>query len=277
MTRSLLPVVADILREIAVEKVLPRYQALASGDIEEKAPGDLVTVADHDVEIALAHRLGALMPDARFVGEERCARDPGLLAGLDQGLVWVVDPIDGTGNFAAGRPPFAIMVALLRDGVTVAAWIHDPLTGRMAQAELGGGTWIDGRRLQAAAAAPALAALHGIVSRFAMPEAMVEPVAALERAIGQATPTQRCAGHEYPVVALGERDFALYWRTLVWDHAAGALILAEAGGVVERLDGTPYRPGSTETGLLLAHNAATAEIVRSLLRGRGAAIQAIDS
>ena len=67
-------------------------------------------------------------------------------------------------------------------------------------------------------------------------------------------PTARCAGHEYPLVATGARHFALYWRTLVWDHAPGALLLTEVGGSVTHLDGAPYQPTRSRTGLLLAHN-----------------------
>lgn len=257
--------VAQLVRTVAASAILPRYRALARHEVEEKAPGDLVTVADRDAEQALEDGLMALLPDARFIGEERCAREPELIAGLGAGPVWVVDPIDGTGNFAAGRPPFAVMVALLRDGVTQASWIHDPLSGRMAVAERGRGAWFDRAPVASGQGPEQQSALRGIVSSFAMPVAMAAPVARLSAAIAETMPTARCAGHEYPRVASGEVDFALFWRTLVWDHAAGALLLAEAGGVVERLDGTPYRPGSTETGLLLARDRATADRVRALL------------
>lgn len=266
VTASLLPRVAEQIRVIAAREVLPRYRALSAGEIEEKAPGDLVTVADRAVEAALAEALAGVLPEARFLGEERCAADPGLLGTLDgEGLVWVVDPIDGTGNFAAGRPPFAVMVALLRDGETIASWIHDPLSGRMAMAERGGGAQVDGAPLAARARPADAAALRGIVSSFQMPVAMAGRVAALAGAVAEVAPTARCAGHEYPLVAAGERDFALYWRTLVWDHAAGALLLAEAGGAVQRLDGASYRPGSTETGLILARSPEVAETVRRML------------
>ncbi|WP_431470575.1 inositol monophosphatase family protein [Sphingosinithalassobacter sp. LHW66-3] len=267
MTNRLSEEVADLIRAVAAREIAPRYRALHAHEIEEKGPGDLVTAADHAVEAALADGLLALVPEALFVGEERCARAPELLDRLGEGLVWVVDPVDGTGNFAAGRAPFAVMVALLRDGITIASWIHDPLSGRMMVAERGGGAWCDGQRLDSAAAARAdPAELAGIVSSFAMPEAKRDAVAALTAGVAEIVPTLRCAGHEYPLVALGERDFALYWRTLVWDHAAGALLLEEAGGVVERLDGTTYRPGSTETGILLARSRAVADAVHLLLR-----------
>jgi fructose-1,6-bisphosphatase/inositol monophosphatase family enzyme len=255
-----------LIREIAAREILPRYRTLQQHDIAEKAPGDIVTVADHAVEAALASGLAALLPAARFIGEERCAQTPALIDTLGDGLAWIVDPIDGTANFAGGRPPFAVMVALLLDGVTIASWIYDPLDGIMTAARQGMATWCDGHRIDTGGRDDDAGCWTGIVSRFAMPDGMAPAVTALEAAIGTIVPTKRCAGHEYVLVAQGKRDFALFWRTLAWDHVPGALLLVEAGGVVERLDGTPYRPGSTEPGLLLARDRRIADHVRMLLR-----------
>ena len=74
--------------------------------INEKTPGDLVTIADHEAEARLTEALAGLIPGSRVVGEEAVSVDPGLLDGLDQGCVWLVDPLDGTGNFVAGSPHF---------------------------------------------------------------------------------------------------------------------------------------------------------------------------
>src|SRR5262245_63225070 len=101
---------------------MPRFGKLEPGDVSSKAPGEPVTVADREAESALAAGLTALRPGSVVVGEEAVSADPSLLGRLRQpGEVWVIDPIDGTANFAAGREPFALMVALLRDTVTVAA------------------------------------------------------------------------------------------------------------------------------------------------------------
>ncbi len=258
--------VEALIRTIAAREIMPRYRALRDQDIAEKAPGDIVTVADHAVEAALAEALASLLPEARFIGEERCALLPALLDTLDDGLVWIVDPIDGTANFAAGRAPFAVMVALLENGTTIASWIYDPLADRMTTARQGRGTRRNGTGIDTGLPADDARDWTGIVSRFAMPDEMAPAVAALETRIGTVVPTMRCAGHEYVLVAEGSRDFALYWRTLAWDHVPGALLLVEAGGVVERLDGTPYRPGSTATGLLLARDRRIADHVRAVLR-----------
>lgn len=77
------------------------------------------------------------------------------------------------------------------------------------------------------------------------------------------------AGITYPLVAAGELDFVLCWRTLVWDHAAGTLLVEEAGGRVARLDGSDYEPWSDRTGLVLAADPATHDLVTSLLAPGG--------
>src|SRR6185437_792815 len=101
------------------EEVMPRFEKLESGDISEKGPGDLVTVADIAAEHRLTPALRGLLPGSLVVGEEAVAADPAVLALLDgDDYVWVVDPIDGTANFAAGIPLFAVMVALIRRGET---------------------------------------------------------------------------------------------------------------------------------------------------------------
>lgn len=119
--------VGDLLREVAARSVLPRFRRLQDREIHEKQPGELVTIADQEAEAALTGGLRRLLPGSRVVGEEACAADPSLLLGIGTGLVWLVDPLDGTADFAAGDPRFSLMVALLRDGDIIAPWMLDPL------------------------------------------------------------------------------------------------------------------------------------------------------
>src|SRR3546814_20921062 len=89
-----------------------------------------------------------MLVGSRVLGEEAVANNPGLLSMLDEGQpVWVVDPLDGTGNFSAGLPIFTVIVALVVGGEVRAGWIHDPLNGRMAVAHKGEGTFVDGHRV----------------------------------------------------------------------------------------------------------------------------------
>jgi fructose-1,6-bisphosphatase/inositol monophosphatase family enzyme len=255
--------VAALLRRVARDIVLPNFRNLSADQVSEKAPGDLVTVADQQSEAALTEALAELLPGARVIGEEAVATDPSLLDGLDHGLVWLVDPIDGTSNYAEGIEPFAIMVALLADGVTQAGWILDPVNDRLCHAQLGQGAFVDGAPVSAhgTGETPPRAAL---ALRY-MPAELRDDYA--RRIPGRLTETEipRCAGAQYPQLVLGNTDIALFWRMLPWDHAAGALFLTEAGGRIAHYDGTPYRPGQKGRGLIAAATPALWDEARAAL------------
>jgi fructose-1,6-bisphosphatase/inositol monophosphatase family enzyme len=249
--------VEAVMREAAQTAILPLYQRLTSSDIEEKAPGDVVTVADRRAEELISKRLTAILPKSTVVGEEGVAADPSLMDRVaDDGPVWVVDPLDGTANFAAGREPFAVMIALLRGGETCASWILDLSNDSLATAELGSGAYVDGVRVTSGVDSPPLSALRGVVATRYLPEPMRKAVLSNQAAIGEVLPGWGCAAREYPDVINGTQHFALFWRTLPWDHAAGVLFAHEAGAVARRLDGQPYHPADARPGLLVARNDA---------------------
>lgn len=259
--------VTGILTEAAEVAIVPRFRALADGDVAEKAPGEVVTVADREAEELITPRLRALV-DAPVVGEEAAAANPGIVRALrDAPAAWVVDPLDGTANFVAGRPRWAVMAALVRAGQTVAAWIVRPSDGRVYVAEAGAGSWRNDVRIRRSPA-PAdpsdmLGAAH---TRFLSP-ADRERVQVARPLFGSLGPGASCAGYDYPQLAEGELDFVLFWRTLPWDHAPGTLLLTEAGGVARRPDGTRYRPDDDRSGLLSAADEACWAAVRPLLLG----------
>lgn len=137
--------VSDLLAEVAEQVILPRFGTLESDQVEEKRPGDLVTVADREAEVVLAQRLRADDPHALVVGEEGVFVDPScldLLAGAEH--AWVIDPVDGTRNFARGSADFAVMLAELRSGVTVRSWIWQPVHRLLYVAERGAGVSCNG-------------------------------------------------------------------------------------------------------------------------------------
>lgn len=255
MRSALVDEVADVMRAVASEVIAPRFNALEEHEIEEKAPGELVTVVDREAEQLLTEALLDLLPGSRVVGEEQTAKNPGLLKQLEQGDVWLLDPLDGTSNFIEGRPCFSVMIALLSEGHAVAAWLLDPLTNVMSRAERGAGAYVGDHRLRAPEGSPGASQLRGAVLQRYMPFELRQQVELRLPRIGEALPGTRCAGAEYPAVARGEQDFAVFWRTLPWDHAPGSLFLTEAGGVAARLDGTDYRVADEKTGLLVARNA----------------------
>lgn len=261
--------VAAAMRRAAATAILPRYRRLHSREVEDKSTGEVVTHADREAEAILTPILRSLIEGARVVGEEAAAANPELLRGLDDGLVWLVDPLDGTSNFVAGKGAFAVMVALLEHGETSACWILDPLDGTEFVARKGFGATRNGQPIRkparASEAARASNVRGAILSRF-LPADVRSRVEQGRFLLGEATDGMLCAGAEYPAIALGRQDFALFWRTLPWDHAPGALFVMETGGHVARPDGSAYRPGDGKSGLLAARSyACWAEVHKTLL------------
>jgi fructose-1,6-bisphosphatase/inositol monophosphatase family enzyme len=258
--------VAELIREVAATVVLPRFRHLAADEVHQKTPGDLVTIADQESERELTRGLTALLPGSTVVGEEAVAADPAVLDRLSgDGPIWIVDPVDGTNNFAAGKEPFAMMVALVEAGEAVASWILDVPGDHLTVAELGAGTVRDGVRVKARTDDPGRIALRGPASPRFLPAGVLAEVRANAHWLGKVSGGRGCAGWEYPAVATDEQQFALFWRVLPWDHVPGALIVTEAGGVVRHLDGSPYRPADLASGLLAAPNEEIWQEVRDTL------------
>ena len=266
MTRDALSLrtpVGSLLEQVARDVVMPRFRTLAAHQIEEKSPGELVTEADRLAEEHLARGLLAIAPGTRVVGEEAVAKDESLLDGLGQGAVWIVDPIDGTAHFVAGRAPFGLMIGFAIDGLVQAAWIFDPLRPRMCFAARGGGAWIDDAPL--VATDPGRSRPIASMGTHLMPVDEGAAFAARARRDFDLVPVPRCAAEHYPRVATGENDVALFRRTLVWDHAAGTLILNESGGRAARWDGSDFRVGDGGTGMLIATTPALWERAHAAL------------
>ncbi|CAL9585315.1 3'(2'),5'-bisphosphate nucleotidase CysQ [Nocardiopsis dassonvillei] len=259
--------VAGILRDVAREVILPRARSLSEGEVMEKTPGELVTVVDQEAERVITARLRELL-DAPVVGEEAAASDSALVETLrSEPVAWLVDPLDGTRNFVEGRREYGVMAALVRGGETVAAWIVQPEQDRVYSAERGSGAWRDGVRLRREPAPTDPGRLRGaVLSRFLAPEARRRVEAALPR-FAEVGSGSHCSAFDYPLLCEGAQDFLLFHRTLPWDHAPGTLLLAEAGGVSRRPDGTPYRPDQARDalGLLNAADETCWKTVRELL------------
>ena len=239
---SLLPditAVADVIREVSRAEALSRFQSLAAHDISEKSPGDLVTIADLEAERALNAALGALLPGSIMVGEEAVAENPGLLDALnsDEDTCWIIDPIDGTINYAHGVPLFATMVALVVRGEVVAGWIYDPVHDVMAAAEKCGGAYLDRTKIRFKQPTD-LSMLSGVLHLGGTDRELVATAAWNFDRVGPLL-VLHCAGLEYQTMLRGRLHYALYQSTNPWDHAPGLLILDEAGGYTARLDGSP--------------------------------------
>jgi fructose-1,6-bisphosphatase/inositol monophosphatase family enzyme len=254
--------VITLLRHVSQTEILPRFKQLAAGDVRTKSgPLDPVTVADEAAEIALSAGLRKLFPAADILGEEAVSADVSLLERLNQpGPVWIIDPIDGTANYAADLPLFGVMLALVEADEVLAGFIHDPICDDTAVAVAGGGAWMvmnDGARRGLRVAAPVpVAEMTGSVSwRFLPPELRARVLSRLDRLA--AVTDYRCAAQQYRMLAGGRCHMQLFRKLLPWDHAAGFLLHREAGGYARRFDGSDYVPSKTDGGLLLAPDAAS--------------------
>jgi fructose-1,6-bisphosphatase/inositol monophosphatase family enzyme len=265
--RGMVAEVERVIRQVAAQEILPRFGTLSAAEISEKAPGDLVTVADHAAEKALAAQLTAILPGSLVVGEEAVATDSSLLRTLDGSApVWIIDPIDGTHNFVSDSARFTTLVALARGGELVASWTYAPVLGTMAIATAGGGAFVDGEQVWVGASPAGLRYLD-----VSMPQQKWW------------TPEQRRRFHalgrhpvsisffdtsafEYIELASGRRTAMIVTWEYPWDHAAGLLLHAEAGGVSLNRSGTGFRlAGGNELPLVVAPDAATATLLQAAL------------
>jgi fructose-1,6-bisphosphatase/inositol monophosphatase family enzyme len=248
---------ANILRDAARAEALPRFRRLDASMVQVKSEAiDLVTEADIATEDVIKAGIERWMPEALFVGEESVAAEPALLSRLATAeLAVVVDPIDGTANYAAGLPLFATMASVVSGGETIAGIIYDPMGDDWMMAEKGSGAWLrrpDGEavRLKAAAQLP-LAEMVGCASVSYLPAGKRAEVLA-NLAQVRVVSNFRCAGHEYRTLVSGHAQFGCWNKLMPWDHLAGVLMAQEAGAYAARLDGQPYLPHHVDGGLLVA-------------------------
>lgn len=260
---------AAILRAAAQAEILPRFRRLDEGMVRIKTGAfDLVTEADEAAERAITAAIAGASPHMVVIGEEAASADPGLLTRhFENETVIYVDPIDGTGNFAAGLGLFAVMAAVVSRGETVSGVIYDPLGDDWVMAERGCGVWQvfpDGRRNRLRYAAPVpLAEMGGVAATASLPrEVRARVLGNLAKVRMLANYRCACAGHEYRMAGAGHLHFMMYHRLMPWDHLAGALMMAEAGAYLARFDGSPYRPEHREGGLLVAPDAESWRALR---------------
>ena len=264
--------ISDILAEAARVEIMPRFKALADGDVRHKSSVfDPVTEADEAAERFISAELRASFPGALIVGEEATSADPSLLDHLDDApLAFVVDPIDGTRNFVAGLPLFGVMAAAIVRGQIVAGVIHDPVCRDSMHALKGEGAWLSregwpAKRLHVAAPAP-LKRMEGIVGTHFLPEPLRTTVLHNLPRLGSAT-WLRCSAHEYRMAAAGFCHVLFFNRLMPWDHAPGWLLHQEAGGYSAHFDGKAYRPAHAVGGLICAPDRASWQLVRDGLIG----------
>ncbi|WP_323792071.1 inositol monophosphatase family protein [Nocardioides sp.] len=246
--------ITTLLKEVAAEAITPRFRALASDQVHEKNPGDLVTIADHEAEVLITEALLGAYPSCVVLGEEATSADPTLLqryAAAEH--AFTVDPVDGTKNFVHGSPDHAVMVAELRAGDVVRSWIWQPQHERAYVAERGAGAFCNGRRLATSAATDPV---RGHTSRRSWVGRELPGHAPLAL-------TWASCGVDFPQLVEGGADYLLYRATKPWDHAPGALLVTEAGGSIATLHGAPYDPRhESRDGMVAAGDSPTNDAAR---------------
>jgi fructose-1,6-bisphosphatase/inositol monophosphatase family enzyme len=246
----------QIVRDVAAKEIRPVFRNLDAADIDSKsAPDDLVTVADRAAELAIAAAVRNLLPDAAIVGEEAVSADKSVLDRVGDGQVVVIDPIDGTWNFANGIATYGVILAVVEDGETVFGLLYDPSYDDWIVSTKGQGAWFcdanGKRRPLTLDAAPKLSDSFGYVGMYLFTKPEQVQIAKLLPEFRR-TLSLRCSCHEYRLLAEGASQFCVNGMLNVWDHAAGVLIYQEAGGVARLLDGRDYHPTMREGRLLTA-------------------------
>ncbi|WP_328421489.1 inositol monophosphatase family protein [Streptomyces sp. NBC_00443] len=259
--------VEEAVRKAAATEIMPRFRQLAAHEVDQKSgPHDLVTDADRLAEQYLTEALGALLPGSVVVGEEAVHANPASYDAIrGDAPVWIVDPVDGTRQFVHGDDGFCTLVALARHGVLLASWTYAPARDQLATAVRGKGAFFDGERLHCGAPDPGrdlrVATSHPDYTTDEQKQALLGlwTEGVRPRACGS-------AGLEYLAVARGELDATAFSWEAAWDHAAGILLVEEAGGAHLTRTGEPFRiTGGNALPFTAARAAATARRVAGLL------------
>ncbi|WP_405662883.1 inositol monophosphatase family protein [Streptomyces sp. RK9] len=261
--------VERVVREAAAAEITPRFRQLAEGDVVQKSgPHDLVTVADRLAEEHLTRELTALLPGSVVVGEEAVHADPARYDAIaGDAPVWIVDPVDGTRQFVHGDPGFCTLVALALDGVVLASWTYAPALDEFATAVRGKGATLNGTRLRAGSPEPGrpltVATSHPDFTTDDQKRALLGLTAD-----GFAARPCGSAGLEYLAIARGALDAVAFSWELAWDHAAGLLLVEEAGGAHRTREGVPFAiTGGNALPFTAARDEATARRVAGVLAG----------
>lgn len=251
----------SLVRRIAGEELPPRFNRV---EHQLKSDGSVLTEADLAMNRRLREGLAAAWPDIGFLSEEMGREEQEQLLATDQPL-WVLDPLDGTSNFAAGLPFFTVSLALVHDGAVALGVIHDPMRDETFAARRSLGATLNGRDLKCSPSGLALERSVALVDFKRLPTGLRERLA-------RAAPysSQRNFGScalEWCWMAAGRGHVYLHGGMKLWDFAAGSLILAEAGGHAQTLEGEPvFRPQMTPRSVIASPDASLFAVWSEWLR-----------
>lgn len=257
----------EAVREVGRTEILPRAHRVRG---ERKRDGSLFSKADTAAQAALIRRLQRLV-DCPVIGEEMTRDAQRAAWGNGTGTAWCVDPIDGTTNFLQGIPYYAVSVALIERGRSRLAVVYNPAMDEAFHAVAGEGAFLDGVRIAPRAAPPRLAEAIASVELKRLPPAQAARLA-------RELPWYSCrnfgaAALDWCWLAAGRFDVYLHASHMLWDYAAGSLILAEAGGVMSTLDADDFFAGEPWSKPVLAGREARLfaewrDYIRTRIRGK---------
>nr|CRH07711.1 Inositol-1-monophosphatase [Candidatus Magnetococcus massalia] len=212
---------------------LRHFDQLHRLEIREKAPQDLVTNADLEVEEILISQLKKAYPQYGILAEESGRQ------GDNKGLHWIIDPIDGTLNFSRGLPHFAISIALARGTDVQGGLIYDPVRDELFTAEKGRGAFLNDRRMRVSQQPHMVASLLGTGFPFRHQELKEPYLKAFREVLQRAGEVRRAGSAALDLAYVAAGRFDAFWelRLSPWDIAAGQLMVTEAGGYVSDMTG----------------------------------------
>lgn len=222
--------------------VRERTRNLATLDWQVKSRADFVSDVDLGAETRIADYLLERFPDALVLGEELTPR-----VATDDGIVFVVDPLDGTTNFLHGYPEYAVSIGAIAGGTLVAAVVHQIPLDITYSATLGGGAFRDGERLAVSSTDDPLRALIGTGFPFKEPDQIAPYLAELGRVMSEVSGIRRPGSAALDLAHVADGRFDAFWEQMLspWDIAAGILLVREAGGRVTDYGGRDIAPAHT--------------------------------
>lgn len=236
----------DEFKRLAQQELLPRFQRVSA---TEKADGSLLTAADTAMQTATARFLHSTWPQFAFLGEESTAEAQLQALHSDQGC-WILDPLDGTTNFAHGCPLFASSLALSIRGEIVLGLVYDPVRDELFSARKGKGAYLNGQPIHTQTTITPLKQALALVDFKRLPKPIAaslatDPPYASQRNIGAVV-------LDWCWIAAGRGELYAHGGQSLWDYAAGQLILHEAGGASCTLAGEPVANGTLDKRSALA-------------------------
>lgn len=231
--------IIDLMRNCTTDIVMPYFRNLSDTQIWRKKNNSIVTVADMESEKFLRQNLLRILPGSTTIGEEETENDPCIVNRLFSNKpVWVIDPVDGTSNFAQGKRRFSMIIALCINGETIGGWLATPASGRYFWSMKDKGAWFGEKRL--------LTTANKIYRPKILSGSLGSKITKLEGVRYNFAKLRRheSCGADYMDIAEGKLDFAFYSGGMkTWDHCAGDLLVREAGGHTgELLTGNAYKP-----------------------------------